>query len=382
MNAWIAVQPDYLRHRNGEEQSFSQRWIELASAQGIDARQVDVDALDFFDSLSGCQGFMWRFGFDPLSLQHAKRLLPAIEQGMAIPVFPSWESSWHFEDKIAQHYLLQAAGIPAPRTWVWWRRDDAERFAASAKYPLVAKLSTGFQSSNVRLLRNASEANDLIRRCFGGGLVSMEKPQSTIRQVLRHRIPGMRLLAGKPLPRGIQHGYLYVQEFLPDNSFDTRVTIIGDRAFAFRRFNRPGDFRASGSGRLDWNPAEVHADAIRLAFRIARQLGTQSVAVDVLRRGDERVAGEISYTYASWAVRDCPGHWRLHGTPAAGTLTWRGGKVRPEDAIFEDFMEVVARRKIREPCAHPLSNEVRQTSLGVEDFGNERVAGASRTIKS
>ena len=340
----IAVQPDYLRHRNGEEQSFSQRWVELAAVQGVDTRQVDVDAADFFDSLSGCDGFMWRFGFDPLSLQHAKRLLPAIEQGMAIPVFPSWASSWHFEDKIAQHYLLQAARIPTPRTWVWWREDDARRFAASAHYPLVAKLSGGFQSNNVRLLRTVAEANDLIRRSFGGGLVSMEGPNTALRRLLRHRIPGLRLLVGKSLPRGIQHGYLYVQEFLPDNAFDTRVTIIGDRAFAFRRLNRPGDFRASGSGTLQWDPKDIHVDAIRLAFRIARQLKTQSVAVDVLQRDGERVAGEISYTYASWAVRDCPGHWRLEGTPDTGTLIWREGKLRPEDAIFADFIEQVARR--------------------------------------
>lgn len=31
---------------------------------------------------------------------------------------------------------------------------------------------------------------------------------------------------------------------------DTRVTVIGHCAFGYRRYNRPGDFRASGSGRL------------------------------------------------------------------------------------------------------------------------------------
>jgi hypothetical protein len=345
MKVRIAIQPDYLRHRNGEEQSFSKRWLELAAAHGVDAREVDVDAADFFERLSGCDGFMWRFGFDPLSLQHAKRLLPAVEQGMAIAVFPSWESSWHFEDKIAQHYVLQAAGIPTPRTWVWWRQDEALRFCASAQYPLVAKLSSGFQSNNVRLLRTVAEANDLVRRCFGGGLVSMEAPRSSLRRLLRHRMPGLRLLAGKSLPRGVQHGYFYVQEFLADNAFDTRVTIIGDRAFAFRRLNRPGDFRASGSGRLEWDPAQIRADEIRLAFGIARRLRTQSVAVDILRRGDQCVAGEISYTYASWAVRDCPGHWRLQGTPDTGALAWCDGHLRPEDAIFLDFIDLIESRR-------------------------------------
>ena len=337
----IAIQPDYVRHRNGEEQSFSARWMQLAEENHIEARVVDVDAPDFFRRLADCDGFMWRFGYDPLSLQHAKRLLPAIEHGMKIPVFPSWTSAWHFEDKIAQHYLMQAARIPTPRTWVWWNWGAALKFCESAHYPLVAKLASGYQSTNVRLIRSLDEARDLIDQMFGAGVASLEQRSYYVRKVLRHRIQALRLLAGKSLPREIQHGYLYLQEFLSGNPFDTRVTVIGDRAFAFRRLNRPGDFRASGSGRIEWDPTKIDPQAVRIAFRIARHLNTQSVAIDALRRGDELVVCEISYTYASWAVRDCPGHWVLRGNPSTGTLTWTEGRMRPEDAIFIDFMQAV-----------------------------------------
>ncbi|HEV2125687.1 MAG TPA: hypothetical protein VGW38_23280, partial [Chloroflexota bacterium] len=98
---------------------------------------------------------------------------------------------------------------------------------------------------------------------------------------------------------------------MPGNEFDTRVTIIGDWAFAFRRFNRPNHFRASGSGRIDWDSAQIAPGAVRLSFRVARRLQSECMAVDVLRRGEEYVINEISYTFASWAVRDCPGHWVL-----------------------------------------------------------------------
>ena len=143
----------------------------------------------------------------------------------------------------------------------------------------------------------------------------------------------------------MQRGYFYVQEFLPGNEFDTRITVIGNRAFAFRRMNRLGDFRASGSGRIDWTPEEIDLDAVRLAYRVARQLDTQSIAVDVLRRRGEAVINEISYTYASWAVRDCPGHWRLHGAPDTGRLFWVQGSTRPEDAIFDDFVASLSARR-------------------------------------
>ena len=41
--------------------------------------------------------------------------MAALEHGMGIPVFPTWKTIWHFDDKIGQYYLLRAAGIPTCR---------------------------------------------------------------------------------------------------------------------------------------------------------------------------------------------------------------------------------------------------------------------------
>ncbi|MBA2669955.1 MAG: hypothetical protein H0U67_06260 [Gemmatimonadetes bacterium] len=337
----IAIQPDSFRHRNGERQSFSDRWTELAARRGIEVRRVDVYAPDFIEQLAGCDGFMWRFGFPPRPRLFAKRLLPAIEQGLGIPVFPSSRAAWHFEDKIAQHYLLQAAGIPTPRTWIFWTPARALEFCRQASYPLVLKLATGFQSANVQMLRNARAATSRVHQLFGPGVTSLSGSRT---RMALHRLRAIaRLISGRQLAGGTQPeerqiGYVFLQEFLPGNEFDTRVTVISDRAFAFRRFNRPNDFRASGSGRIDWDPAQIALDAVRLAFQVARRLQTECIAVDVLRRGEEYVINEISYTFASWAVRDCPGHWVLNEGPGTGRLRWIEGQMAPEDAIFDDFI--------------------------------------------
>ena len=342
----LAIQPDRHRHRNGEVQSFSERWRLLCERDGIEARMVDVFSPDFFAQLHGCAGFLWRFGYASVPRNLARRLLPAVEHGLGIPVFPSWKTAWHFEDKIAQAYLLEAGGIPAPRTWVFWQAKEALAFCRSARYPLVLKLSQGYQSMNVRLVHGADEAAYWIERMFGTGLSRFVPRAVRLQRLLQRPVAAARVLAGRNAwrdvePEELQHGYLYVQEFLPGNAFDTRVTIIGDRAFAFRRHNRPGDFRASGSGRIDWDPSGIDMETVRLAFEVAGKLQTQSVAIDGLRRGEERVIAEISYTYASWAVRDCPGHWRRRDENA---LEWVPGSLMPEDAIFQDFVDEVRRR--------------------------------------
>jgi glutathione synthase/RimK-type ligase-like ATP-grasp enzyme len=345
----IAIHPDSFVHANGRRQSFSTRWSELAAASGVRVKQVNVHTNDFFRQLAGCDGFMWRFDFAAPERLLAKRILLAVEQTGTM-VFPSWPTAWHFEDKIGQHYLLRAAGLPTPATWVFWDAVAARDFVERAALPLVIKLTHGYRSANVRLIRTREEVRYWIDRLFAGGIVSLDEgPASRTRTVARRARAALRTLRGRSSSVGAageewQHGYVYLQEFLPDNPFDTRVTVIGNRAFAYRRFNRPGDFRASGSGRFDWDVTAIDADAVRLAVAAARALGTQCIAVDVLFRNGRPVINEISYTFASWVVHDCPGHWMVSGAPPTAPLTWVPGSLPPEDAIFQDFMTVLETR--------------------------------------
>ena len=136
-----------------------------------------------------------------------------------------------------------------------------------------------------------------------------------------------------------QKGYVYFQEFLPGNCFDTRITVIGDRAFAFRRMNRPGDFRASGSGRLRYETELIDKRCVQIAFEVTRRIGAQSLAFDFLfdESKDPRIC-EISYCYAASAVHDCPGYWDAKGN-------WYNGHVWPQDAIIEDILSEVSRKE-------------------------------------
>ena len=341
----IAIQPDDQLLTSGRTQSFSDRWIEQMGKAGHEVRIVDAYKPDFLSQLDGCDGFMWWFAHLPSPRNFAKRLLPAVEHGLGIPVFPTWKTVWHFDDKIAQYYLLQAAGVPMPKTWVFWDRAEALGFCRSAQYPLVIKLASGIISENVRLLNNFAEAEYWIKRLFGSGVVALARPNlrhpRTLAKPLREMLRVLRT-GQPPAVRGrtdLQRGYLLVQEFLPGNDFDTRVGVIGKRAFAFRRFNRPNDFRASGSGLRDGDPAKIDPDLIRLAFRVAQGLQTQSIAVDGLRREGRHVLTEISYYYEGWILHEeCPGHWVLQGDPDTGQLLFVENRVRPEDAILEDFL--------------------------------------------
>jgi len=348
MSLKIAIQPDEVVHPNGERQSFSRRWIELAQAQGIETILIDVFSKDAMERVSACDAFMWRCPSSACVRLFAKRFLYAIEAGTGIPVFPSLKSLWYFEDKLAQRYFFNAANIPSARTDIFWTREAAEQFCERATYPFVLKLAGGHQSANVRLVRNRYEARFYIEELFNHGIASLGyRPASRLRLLMRRLRAAAETLEGRnPYVPGtdaeLHYGYFYAQEFLPGNEFEISVIIVGNRAFAVRRFTQPGDFRTRGSsGRMDWSPEPIGENVIRLAFHTARKLGTQTVALDILHCGRDPVVIELTANYASWVVRKCPGHWVLHGDPESGSMEWTEGCMRAADAIFEDFLDEI-----------------------------------------
>jgi hypothetical protein len=329
------------------EDNFAPRWIESLEAAGATIRVCDFRATDIIDQLRGVDGAMWHFYHSPRDRQVAPKVLTAIEAGLRIPVFPNWASRWHYDEKIAQHYLLESVGAPEVKTWIFWDRQSAEQFTRSCSYPVVFKLSLGAGSSNVIKLDSPSVARDFVRRMFDRGIqpstfneyAPNRIPHSLrdLRASLRRGFEGARYMITGELPpvlgnHHVQKQYLYLQDFMPDNSGDIRITVIGDRAFGFIRRNRPGDFRASGSGIIDWNPAEIPEKAVRIAHRVSLECGFQSMAYDFLidEMGDPRV-NEISYCYANFAVADCPGYWDRE-------LVWHSGSIWPEHAQAEDFL--------------------------------------------
>jgi hypothetical protein len=349
----IAIGHDLItRDTDGNPQSFSAVWMARAQELGIVAEEVQPLLPGALDRIAGCDGFIWRYNFKLPWTDAAPRLMQAVENELRIPVWPARPLRDTFENKIAQAYLLEAAGVPHPRTWVFWRREDAMAALPELAFPLVAKLSRGVKSDGVALIQDRAEAEMLVRQMFSFGTQSLD-----FLRVPRHRRFGTYTQMLRAMRRGgikgnLEHGYVLLQEFVPGNLGDTRVVVQGDVAVAGGRLNREGDFRASGSGRNNLDPANIHPKAIEVAFRLADAMRVSSVVIDVLLRGDEPVITEFSSSMAINAVRRFQGHWR------------RGpdGIVRSEEPVdwprlvFDDFVaEVRAATAGEAPAARAVA---------------------------
>ena len=334
------------------DDSFSDRWIEAGRERGLDVVVVDGYASDVLRRLQVCSAFLWHFDHeDATDLLVARSVLESAAR-MGLVVFPDWNTSWHFDDKIAQKYLLEAVGAPLVPSWAFFDADRARAWLRTAELPVVAKLRAGAGSAGVRLLRTRSEAGQYVRRMFGAGIQPVAgyftDSATKVRSIgsraeliaKARRMPG-RILRRLLLRRRAapQRGYVLFQQFVPGNQFDTRVAVVGDRAWAFTRNVRKNDFRASGSRSIDFDPARVDVECVRIAFETARRIQSQSMAFDFVRApsGDPLLV-EISYGYNPHVVAQVPGTW-------APDLSWTPGPARAEDAILDVVLARVAARE-------------------------------------
>lgn len=108
----------------------------------------------------------------------------------------------------------------------------------------------------------------------------------------------------------------------------------------FVRHNRDNDFRASGSGKIDYDINKIPLEAVKIAHTISKENNFQSMAYDFLMNiNNEVVLNEICYCYQSKAVYDCSGFWDRE-------LNWHEGHVYPEAAHVEDFITLIETGKL------------------------------------
>ncbi len=315
---------------------------------------VDAYSNDIVNQLKDYDIFFWHFHHSKAEdILMARNVLFSAEE-MGLIVFPNFKTSWHFDDKVAQKSLLESVEIEFVNTWTFYSLPNALNWVNNeAKYPLVSKLRRGAGSYNVRLVKNIREARRICRHMFSRKGVSpmpaylndiknkliVAQKSKSVRNRLK-RIPHyFKVVAlGKHLfPR--EKGYVYFQEFIKNNLFDIRISVVGNRAWGFRRKVRSGDFRASGSGCIEYEIENIPISLIEVSMNVSKRLGFQSMAYDYVYDFEERKYKlvEISYGFSSDAIVNCPGYWDE-------TFTFHENKTRPEVCVISDLIAALGKR--------------------------------------
>jgi glutathione synthase/RimK-type ligase-like ATP-grasp enzyme len=331
--------------------SFSDRWIAYCEDNGINYKLVDPYRTDIIQQLKDCEAIMWHFNHKgPKESKFAKQLLLAI-QASGKRVFPDCSTVWHFDDKIAQKYLLEVIGAPLAPAYVFYSKKEAIEWANRTSYPKVFKLRNGAGSDNVSLVKTKNKASRLIKKAFSNGFKQYKGWSNLKERYRKYRLGKtnfwdlfkgfIRLAHTTEYARlvGRESGYIYFQDYIPDNDHDIRVIVVGDKAFAIKRIVRENDFRASGSGNILYDRHLFDENLIRLSFDISKKLVTQCVAFDYVHDKGNPLLVEISYGFSPEGYDPCTGYWDKD-------LIWYEGKFDPYGWMIEDLLKSVERRVV------------------------------------
>ncbi|WP_306601913.1 RimK family alpha-L-glutamate ligase [Geothrix sp. 21YS21S-2] len=271
-------------------------FAKACSALGLGVRPIRIGADDWMDQVKGLDLFVWRLVMGETSgMAEARTKIPMLES-MGIPCFPNSRMLWLYDDKIRETFFLRQHGYPTPRTWVFFGEEEARSFVAQAAYPLVAKSHCGASAGGVQLIAAPRDAERLLDRVFRKPGIWGDIVENYY--ILPRLRKGDLIVQLKARYRDSWPRYAYFQEYIHIDR-DWRITTLGpDLVSAFARKNRPGDFRASGSG--IWEKAELGdlpADACDLALEISNSNGFTSMTYDFMRSGDRWVIGELSYAF-------------------------------------------------------------------------------------
>jgi len=334
-------------HHN--KNSFSDRWIEYCIEHDISYKILDCLKANIKDDLKDCDILIWHFNhIQTEQYRIAKKLIQYLELS-GKPVFPNYSSMCHYDNKIAQKSLLESIDAPLIPTHIFFSREEAIKWSSTINYPIVFKLSTGAGSFNVKLVHSKSEIIKLINKSFDIGHSPLDRTalfMDRLWHIKRDRnfksILGLfKGLARLVIPTEFEKsskkekGYAYFQDFIPNNKYDIRIIVIGKRAFAIKRNVRENDFRASGSGSIEYDKKLFDKRCIEISFEISKKLHFNSMAYDyVFDEFNNPLLVEISYCFSPNAYYHCPGYWD-------DNLNWIEGFFKPEDFIIEDLINIL-----------------------------------------
>lgn len=327
--------------------SFSDRWISYCKKNNIHYKVVDAFDSDIIEQLKDCNALMWHHHHAHFKdILAAKNILFALEHA-GVTVFPNFKTAWHFDDKVAQKYLLEAIDAPLVPSYIFYDKKQALDWAKKTSYPKVFKLKGGAGATNVKLARTQKQALSLINKAFGKGFAQFDRINNLKERFNKFR-NGQDTLLGviKAIARlfitiefakqqSPEKGYAYFQEFIPNNDSDIRVIVIGDKAFAIKRMVRENDFRASGSGYIIYDKEQIDIKFIQLAFHVNEKIKSSSIAFDfVIDQENNPLIVEVSYGFSVGVYDDCNGYWD-------SGLKWHEGKFNPQEWMVDEVIKLL-----------------------------------------
>ena len=195
------------------------------------------------------------------------------------------------------------------------KREIPEELA----YPAVVKIAAGAGSIGVALANNEEELNRKIDKM---GKISYKGVIFPTKRKLREKLGLIkrRLMGIQVLPRVEMREKTVIQTFIPNLQCDYKVLVFGEKYYILRRKVREHDFRASGSGKLEFpeSMTEKEYQVLDLAKKAYEELDNPLLSIDIAHDGERCHMiefqclnfGPYTLQYSSCYYKYIAGNWQ------------------------------------------------------------------------
>ncbi|HEY6100692.1 MAG TPA: ATP-grasp domain-containing protein [Anaeromyxobacter sp.] len=227
---------------------------ELLRRRGFDVEGAIAEELVQRPERIGDEADLWLLkSYTPLSLS-----LAGVLHGAGARLLNPYPGCLAARDKIAAARVLDAAGVPAPRSWV--TGDLSLLTPLAREMALVVKPHMGWRGEGVRVVRSEAE------------LLSLPAPREPV----------------------------LVQEFLPGPGVDLRVYVAGERVFATRKPFSATSFSVPGE------QVEVSGEVRRIALRCGEAFGLGLYGLDLIEAPAGPRVVDVNYFHGYKGIAEAP----------------------------------------------------------------------------
>lgn len=300
-------------------------WIKFCKRENIEYEVIDCYSLNLIEISKKFDIVLWHLSNYALQDMNFGRNIIKCLETLGVRVFPNSNALFHFDDKVAESFVLETIGAPIPKYWTFFTKENLINFLDENRlnYPIISKLKCGSGASNVKLIDNKSNLIKYGNRMFAKGIDSSPsiffKAKSNIVSskskavfIKRFkRIPDFMRTYINSRKFSKEKGYVYLQEFIKNDGFDLKIVVVGNKVSYIARGTRKNDFRASGGGTLFFDKSLVSRDIVESALETTRKLGVMCMGYDYVVESSTSKGYiiEMSYGFSHTALMDARGYW-------------------------------------------------------------------------
>src|SRR6056297_1451080 len=239
------------RAYNGEHRLYRR----YAREMGAETFLFNIDTPNWINNLKNADVYIWHADSKEERYRIIHDRVYFIEQIIKKPIFPDMNMYFAYGDKIKENEIFNYFGLPTPKTYITYNREDALKISEKIKYTFVLKDAHVYGGWHVYKIKNREEADKYVNKIFSS--------------------------------RGLKHGqsimkdYFLAQEMVEVDK-DLRVIIIGDKVVcAYWRQAEAGGWKHNINQGSKPNFKNIPRKALKLCLDFHKKLGFHWMSYDL-----------------------------------------------------------------------------------------------------